>query len=299
MGASIDNALKIQFSDMIHQKAQQIRARLRPYVSVMKMSGDLFAYDGIGDVEAREVSGRIQPVVFQDIEHLRRKIKRRRFEVTIPIDSSDIRGALLDPQGQYATACVYAIERVFDRVVIEAMFADVQTGRDFDTTLTAAQDGVITVDATSGLTYEKLIEIKQNFIDADVGNDMPETFVLGISGDEHTDLMSENELTSGDYSRQFVVDKGEIQRAMCFDLVKFAGKAKNPMLPVSSNGKRSCFAMSTRAMVVGISAEPKLDISERKDYVETKQVQLVIELGAVRTEGKLIQKVLTTSTITG
>lgn len=300
MGASVDNALKIQFTDLLHQKSQQIKARLRPFVNIFPLVGDIAAYDGVGDIEAREVVGRIQPVVFQDIEHLRRKIKRRRFEVTIPVDSSDVRGSLLDPSKSYAQACIFAIERVFDRVVVESMFSDVLTGRDFENTVTAAQDGVVTVDATSGLTYDKLLEIKQNFIDSDVGNDMPEQFVLGIAGDEHTDLMSETKLTSGDYTHEYVVANGEIQKAVGFNLIRFAGKAKKPMLPVSSGSNiRSSFAMSTRGMAVGISAEPKLDISERKDYVETNQVQVIIELGAVRTEGKLIQKINTTSSIPG
>lgn len=295
MGATIDNALITQFSDTVHLKAQQIKARLRPYVSVIPMKGDNFAYDGLGTVEAREIVGRIQPVQFTDIEHLRRKIARRRFEVTIPIDSADVRGMLSDPKNRYATAIVAGIERRFDRLCVEAMFSDVLTGRDFDTRITAVQDGVKTVDATSGLTYEKLLEIKQNFIDADVGNDMPEKFFLGITGDEHTDLMSETKLISGDYSRSYVIDKGEIQNALGFDIIKYAGKAAKPMLDVNSSNVRSCFAASTRGIVVGISLTPKLDVSERKDYYETHQVQMIVEMGAVRTEGCLIQKVTTTA----
>lgn len=293
-GQTIDNALKIQFGDMVHIKAQQVKARMRPYVQILKMSGDKFAYDGLGDVEATEVKGRIQPVVFQDIEHLRRKISRRRFAITLPIDASDIRGALLDPKGLYAKAIVAGLERRFDRLVVEAMFADVWTGRDFETKITAANDGVKTVNATSGLTYEKLLEIQENWIDSDVGTDMPVKKVLGITGEEHTALMSETKLISGDYSRQYVVDKGEIQNAVGLDIVKFAADARNPILPVSS-GTRSCFAATTEGIAVGVSVV-KLDIKERDDYYETTQVQAILEMGAVRTEGVQVQKVTTTAT---
>ena len=219
-GQTIDNALKIQFGDMVHIKAQQVKARMRPYVQILKMKGDKFAYDGLGDVEATEVKGRIQPVVFQDIEHLRRKISRRRFAITLPIDASDIRGALLDPKGLYAKSIVAGLERRFDRLVVEAMFADVWTGRDFENKVTAEEDGVLTVDATGGLTYEKLLEIQQNWIDSDVGTDMPVKKVLGITGEEHTALMNETKLISGDYSRQYVVDKGEVQSAVGLDIIK-------------------------------------------------------------------------------
>lgn len=294
MTSSIDNALKIQFSDMVHIKAQQIKARMKPYVQILKMNGDKFAYDGLGDVEAQEVKGRIQPVVFQDIEHLRRKISRRRFAITLPIDASDIRGALLDPKGLYAKSIVAGLERRFDRLVVEAMFADVWTGRDFETKVTAASDGVKTVNATSGLTYEKLLEIQQNWIDSDVGTDMPVKKVLGITGEEHTALMKETKLVSGDYSREFVIDKGEITSAVGLDIVKFAANARNPIISVNS-GTRSCFAATTEGIAVGVSVV-KLDIKERDDYYETTQVQAILEMGAVRTEGVQVQKVTTTAT---
>lgn len=290
---TVDQHLITQFSDMMHVKAQQIRSRLRPYVTIKKMSGDVFAYDGIGDVEARELSGRFNKTQFDDIEHFRRKIVKRRFTITLPIDKNDVEGRLTDPQGDYASACMKAMERVFDRVCVDALFATVSTGREFETSVTFAADGGRTVDATAGLTYEKLIEIGQNFIDDEVGNDSPVKVVFLGSGDEHTDLMTEVELTSGDYTRQYVVEEGEIQRAMGMDIVKFGANARKPVLAVSG-GIRDCAAMAEGALCVGMAREWELSLQPRPDYVDTKQVQITGVMGAVRTEGKLIQKVQTT-----
>jgi hypothetical protein len=293
-GETIDAALITQFSDMVHVAAQQNRARLRPYVQIKPMSGDVFAYDGIGAIEASEIIGRHQPVVFSDIEHKRRKITRRRFQVTLPIDASDVRGMLLNPQGDYASACVRAMERVFDRVVVEAMFVSVYTGRDMGTEVSFATDGGHTVTATGGMTYEDLLTINQNFIDHEVGNDVPETIVMGIAGDEHTALMKETELISGDFSRQYVVEKGKIMQAAGLQLIHFAGGVTSPILDVNSS-VRDCFAMSTRAMCVGMSKEMGLKVEGRSDLIETTQVQIIFDLGAVRTEGYLLQKVQTTA----
>jgi len=294
MANEIDDALIIQYSDMIHVKAQQIRARLRPHVRIKKMTGDLWAYDGLGTVEASEVVGRIQKTVFSSIDHLRRKIRRRRFEVTLPIDESDVRGVLLNPESEYAEATVRAMERVFDRVGIEAAFADVNTGRDFDTTVTYANDGGTTVDATAGLTYEKLLEIRKNFTNNEVGNDVPETLLFLITGTEEEALMKETELTSGDFSRQFVVDKGRMTRAVGVDLIIYGASIQNPLLAVNA-GTRDNIAMSSRGLCYGMSVDLKLKIDDRPDYIETTQVQAIIQLGAVRTEGVLLQKVQTTS----
>lgn len=292
-GESIDNAMVIQFSDQVHNAAQQTKARLRPYVQILQMTGDVFAYDGLGSVEASEIFGRHQPVQFSDIEHKRRKMARRRFAVTLPIDASDVRGVLVAPESQYAMACARAMERVFDRVVVGAMFADVLTGRDFGTTVTFANDGGKTVDATGGITYEDLLTINQNWMDAEVGNELPITKILSVTGDEHTALMKETELVSGDYSRQYVVDAGEIQRANGINLLKFAGAITRPILDVTG-GVRTNFAMAQGGMVVGMSKEMSIKIEDRNDLHETTQVEVVFELGSVRPDGLLIQKVTTT-----
>lgn len=294
MVASIDNALTIEFSAMVHEAAQQQISRYRPYVKVLQMSGDVWAYDGLGTVEMRELTGRNPKVTFDDIDHLRRKITRKRFGLVLPIDASDVRGSLLNPQNNYASAISKAAMRQYDRVIQLAAFADVLTGRDFGTSVTATNDGVLTVDATAGLTYEKLLEIKQNFMDNDVGVDAAERIVIGHTGAEHTRLMRENELTSGDFSRNFVVDKGMITQALGMDLVSFAANAASPIIPVASS-QRQLIAMSDRAIALGISKEMSIKIQERNDYHETTQVLVEMEIGAVRTEGKLIQKVSVTA----
>ena len=290
---SIDKNLIIQFSDMVHEEAQQIKARLRPYTIQKPMSGDVWAYDGLGPVEAREIFGRNVPVTFSDIDHTRRKIKRRRFMIALPIDASDVRGALINPGSEYPKAVKMGMERVYDRVVLESAFADVSTGRDFESSVTFASEGS-TVDATAGLTYDKFLEIDQNFIDNEVGNDMPVDKYLTISGDENTDLMLETELVSGDFSRQFAVEKGEMTMALGYNLIKYGASVNNPLLE-ESGGERFLTAATKNGFCVGISKEIDISIQPRPDLVETSQVVAIFELGSVRTEGTLVQKVRTTA----
>ena len=293
MANEIDTALITQFSDMVHVRAQQMQSRLRKHFNIRKMTGDVWAYDGIGIVDATEQNQRVAPVQFNSVEWNRRKISRRRFVVTLPLDSSDVRAMLTNPQNDYHGVCVRAIERVFDRVGIQAALASVSTGRDFSTTTTAATDGVITVDGTAGLTYEKLVEIRRRFVNLEVGNDMEETFLLMCTGDEEAALMQETALINSLYTRQSVVDKGELKYAVGFELIKYGGSILYPMLTVAS-GVRSNIACSTRGLVYGMSLDLQLKIQERPDLVETTQVQATIQLGSVRTEGVLVQQLNTT-----
>ena len=291
---SIDNALITEFSDMVHHQAQQMQSRLKPYAKVQQMSGDLWAYDGLGRVEAREVLGRNVPATFDDITHNRRRIARRRFVINLPIDASDVRGALLNPESEYAKAVAAGMLRQYDRVMYQAAFADVLTGRDFGTTVTATTDGVVVVDATAGLTYEKLLEVRQNFYDRDVGTDDSEQIYLTIGGREHTNLLGEIELTSGDFGRQMPVDKGRIASALGMDLVLFASSVASPIIP-ASGGERQLLAASSRGIVLGVSKEMSIKIEPRNDLIETTQVQVLCEIGAVRSEGVLVQRVRVTA----
>lgn len=293
MPAQIEQAQVIQFSSAVHLAAQQMRARFAGMFPVKQLTGKSFAYDGIGSVEAQELNGRFNRVNFSDLQVVRRKIGRRRFSLTLPIDADDASKILLNQEAEYAQACSMAMARVYDRIGIEAALATVYTGEEMDTAVSFSSDGGQTVTATAGLTYEKLLEIIQNFIDAEVGNDMVENFVFCITGDEHTALMKELELTSGDYNRQANVEKGSIQEAVGLKLIKFAANAVSPILSVSG-GVRSCIALSTRGLCYAMPKQFEIGVQDRSDLVQTKQVQVNWTLGAVRTEGVLVQKVTTT-----
>lgn len=291
---TIDNHLITQFSDRVHMAAQQINSRLKAHVLMKQMIGDDFAYDGLGVVEDREVVSRITPTIFDDIDSNRRKIRRRRFVVTLPIDASDVRAQLLDPQSNYVTASVRAKARRFDRIGVEAAHADVLTGRNFGTTVTFASDGGNTVNATAGVTYETLLAVNKFWTNNEVGTDLPEDFLLLLTGTEIEALMQEVELTSGDFTKQFAVDKGKLTVAVGLILMPYGADVPNPILAVAG-GTRDCVAMAGRGLCYGISKEMKIKIQERPDFVETTQVQVISEMGAVRTEGLLVQKYQTTA----
>lgn len=293
MAAQIETAQVIQFSSAVHLAAQQMKARFAPLFEVKQLTGKQYAYDGIGSIEAQELNGRFNAVAFSDLKVTRRKIGRRRFSLTLPFDEDDASKVLLNQEAEFSRACAMAMARVYDRIGVEAALATVYTGEDMDTAVSFATDGGATVTATAGLTYEKLLEIVQNFINNDVGNDMMEDFIFCVTGDEHTALMSEIELTSGDYNREYNIEKGSIQNVVGLKIVKFAANATNPVLNVAS-GVRSCIAMSTRGLCYAMPKQFEIKVQERTDLVQTKQVQVNWTLGAVRTEGVLVQKVTTT-----
>lgn len=291
-----------QFRDTMHVRAQQGKSRLRPYVTTQPMQGEAWAYDGVGPVESEERTERHAQSNPTDIEHWRRKIPRRFFHVTLFSDEIDVTARLSDPKGIYANAAAMAMERRFDRVIYEAMFADVATGRDFSTTIDFATDGGRTVNATGGLTLAKLLEAKQNFTDDEVGNPGSAGVVpgtgkfkkcMGISGDEETTMLQIATLTSGDYSRRFALEEGDLTYAVGIEMIPFGANVQFPVLQVAG-GVRTSFVMAAGAMAVGITKEWGITIKDRPDMINVTQIQITGAIGACRTEGKLLQKITTT-----
>lgn len=290
---SIQDHFIVQFSEMIHTKAQQTKARLRPYVEIQQVNGKAAFYDGIGPVEAQELFGRHNDSTPSDIEHYRRQIPLREFGLTLWSDRTDIENRLTDPRGKYAEAMMWAIERRFDRTVIESALADVRTGETGAGTVTFTGGGGLTVTATGGIDETDLLAMHQNFIDAEIGIDSGRRIAFPITGDEHTALLGRTAITSGDFSRQYVLEQGELVRAIGIDLIKFGAAVANPMLSVSG-GVRTSFALAEGGIAVGMAREMDLTVKDRADKYNVTQLQITARMGAVRTEEKRVQKVTTT-----
>jgi len=265
-------------------------------MQVIPITGDEFAYDGTGVLLARTVNERNPKIAPVNPEMSRRQMLRDRIVVELIVDNRDVRGMFDNPNSKLVEDCMFAIMRKADKIGIDAMFASVNTGRRFATAVTFAADGGTTVDATGGLTYAKALEIKDGFKKYEVGLDMPEEIYLGISEQEETQLMNLSQLTSGDFSREYVVDKGQVNRVMGMETILFGSGVDNPQLPVAS-AVRDCFAVTNKGLVYGMSKQFSVKVIEDyPGYIESTYIQVLGEIGAVRTDGQRTQKVQTTAT---
>jgi hypothetical protein len=279
-----------EFNAALDVQEQQMTSRLLPFAKRVGISGDLFAYDGLTEVQSYRANGRNPDVQPSQVNFTRRKMSRERVVVTLEVDQRDVRGMLSDPKGDLARLCIAAIERETDRIIYDALFATVYTGRNFATSVSYTTDGVTSVDATTALTYEKLLEIRANFIDNEVGNSGLVSVVVGISGDEHTDLMSEVELTSNQYTSQYAIQNGAITQALGMGLIAFGAGVTDPILETVSS-ERISFALAKDGVALGISLERKVEVKDNPLKVETAIINVIKEMGAVRTQGVRVQRV--------
>jgi len=285
----------IQFKEALHMEASQTQSRLSKYAKIIPITGEKAAYDGLGTVEASEVTGQYQAIKFANIEHLRRRIIGKQYIIVLPVDEKDVVQKLTDPSGDYAKRAMEGMKRRMDKIIYDAALASVYTGKDMDTVVTAANDGVTTVNATSGLTKEKLDEINENYIDNEISVEEGQKTSLSISGEEHTDLMSEVEFLSIDYNDAKPIVDGRIKRASGMEIELFGANSSLPILNVASS-VRDCLSMASDGVVMGLWKDMDVKVQERADLVTTHQIVVTMYIGATRTEGARIQKVQTTVT---
>lgn len=302
-GTTYNNTTTRQFSADVHHLVQQSVAKLKPFIKMKQLEAADLAYDRLGSIDMREITGRFVAVEFDDPAFSRRQLSNRRFVLSLPIDEKDDVEAKLQWDTEFKKMIAKAIVRQQDRIVIEAAFATVNTGPQFATPVTAAADGVINVDCVTGggIDYDKLLEITENFIDVEVD---PSEHMMGltIGGPEHTALMKENNLVSGDYNREYYLEKGSIQRAAGLELLKYGNLVTNPMFPVilaanpiniSGDDERHHIAIAQGGVCVGLAKDFQIKVYDDIRYYGTRVIEVSAQMGAVRTEGALVQRVIT------
>lgn len=301
MSMTIDQALVIQFGEMVHLLAQQMGSRLKGRVEETPVRGNKFTYERLDQVQAIEVTTRHAQTVAQDITHSRRGGTMRDFRTTLLLDQFDELQVLIDPAQDYARAVARAMMRQYDRLCLQAALGTVNTGRDLDVPVTAANDGVVTVAANAtGLTFDKLVEIHQNFINAEVGVDLDEEIFLCITGAQHADLLKETEVTSRDFTNsgnlsmigETVIDRGRIAKAAGINLIVFgSGPNINNPLITATGSTRHCVAFAKSGLCVGMNKDISVRVDNRPDLNNAQQVQASLFFDAIRTEGVKVQQV--------
>lgn len=300
---SLSQGQKQLFSENFYALAQQTQSLLEGsgVVIPVEVKGKARNFSRIGSLELAEVSIRNPNLQIEDYSMDNRQMSFRRFTRTIRIDAKqDINELIADPQSILLRRLVEAKNRVADRIVIGGALGTVSTGS-MDAALTstsAASDGVITVDATAGLTYEKTLEITKNFINNDVPRDEVSRAVFCISGTEEEALRQEVEFISADYTSQRPVDSVRLERVGPYMLAIFAGSdtgvitKSNPIL-TESGTTRNCAVICPNSIAFGAHVD-LLGVKEAPGVVNSLDITIDFWIGAMRMEGIRVQQVNTT-----
>lgn len=301
---SIDQGAKQQFQDNFLELAQQKKSRLENsgVVTFLPSSGKTNNLGRIGRLELEEVNVRNPNKSYGDYALDNRQLTKRRFTRTITIDKKyDINELIKDPTSDILKQLVNAKNRVIDRVIAASAIGNVLIGAPDATpsSVTAANDGVVTISATSGVTYAVIQQVTQKFINNDLDYSEFMGSVLCITGKENTDLMQEPEFINNDYISAQVVDAGKMDKAGLYKTILFAG-SENGGITVSSPvlvegvSTRSCLVLAPQSIALSMEIG---DMSVEKNPNKVNSMDLTIDLwiNAMRVEG--VKVIILTTTI--
>jgi len=296
---SIDQGALLSFNDAFYKLAQQSNSKLgsTSAVTYRDPKGKIMQVARMGRIELTEVPGRNPDKNFIDYNIDNRQYTKRRFTATVTIDKkNDINELLKDPTSDLLKQLVAAKERQIDRVILQAATGNVLVGRPdaAASSISAATDGVITVDAASGLTYEKIQEVTQNYINNEV-DEM--NSIISITGKEFTDLMGEDQFINNDYINGRPVESGRLNAGI-YNLVRFAGSVTggaavvNPYLPEGTT-TRKCVVLAPNSVEVAMELGD-LSVEKNLNKVNSLDVTIDLWLNALRLEGPKVQVITTT-----
>lgn len=295
MADTLNQTLVTQFTDMVMHKAQQKESFFRGRVIQKPVKGKKFDYQNLGAGTNKQITSRHQAITFGSPQHTRRGAIIQGYYEAWPFDRQDDLQSLIELESPYVDAMAKMMARTYDAVVAEAALGSVLTGENMTTSTTFANDEGNTVTASSGLTYDKLREVLEQFYKRGVGLSADEKLYLAVTEKEHSTLLDQVEVISADYRKKddIVVDKGRVSHVLGMDVIVFPSSplVGSPIINAESATVNNCFAFAADGICVGINSDIEITVENRTDLVDTKQVKALFRLAALRTEGSRVVKI--------
>lgn len=300
---SIDQAALLNFNDSFHELAQQTKSKLVASNAILYLpsKGKTNNFGRIGRVELAEVNSRNPDKQFGDYSLDNRQFTKRRFTRTVTVDAkNDINELIKDPTNDILKQFNNAKERVIDRIGIAQAVGAVLTGPPDGTmtSVSAATDGVITIDGTAGFTYDTVQNITENFINNELDYSDFQGSTLCVSGSEHTDLMGEVEFINNQYVDAKPVGEGVLKQAGMYRVEMFAGsktggiQVPTPVLPETTT-VRTCVALAPQSIAMSMELA-LLDVQRSATKVNSWDITIDFWINAMRIEGVRVQIISTT-----
>ena len=258
----------------------------------------------LSGLEINEITGRNPKVNYEETGFDNRQIVKKDFAKAILFDNYDILEMMSNPTTDIYKEVMKAFNRQKDRIIAEACFSNVMCGDPNNgtplTSITAEADGVRTIDATGGLTYNLLKQANTNFINSNVvsGDLMNANLSFICAGSDMSQLLEEDKFINNNYTSIRPVDTGILTKVLGMNIVTLAGSqtdqltVNRPILKEDGT-TRDCIIMAPDAIRFVVS-DVKIEIREPSEYVRSKALVFSARLGAIRTEGAKIQRIRTT-----
>lgn len=275
---------------IVKHLAQQKRSRLLSAVTFGTYRGyQAEAVNHYGPRKSRRTNERNGDTPLSDQSKSRRWVSPELIEDGDLIERQDELDAIFDFANNINKAMVMGNRREVDLQIIEAFFADAQTGQKGTETTAFSASQVVAKSvggANTSLNVAKLRAVRKLLGKAEVVDteDEKETDLFGlITADEHDALLGDIQATSKDFNSQPVLENGRILRFMGFTFIH------SEQLGVTSN-TRDCPFWHKDGMHYGEWEAIHSSLDRRPDKKNNVQIYVRSRGGATRLEEKRVVK---------
>lgn len=298
MSQEITEAFVQQFTDNVVMLSQQRGSRLRSAVRNETIKGKSKAFERIGLADPVEKTSRHSNTPQIDTPHSRRWCYLKDYEYADLIDDQDKIRILNEPSSEYVMAAMWGMGRKMDDRILNATDATIKTGEDADGTATMPNSqkvaSVTGAGAFDNLNVDTLRAMKKIFDANDVDEMLPRH--IAVTSSQIYSLLADDRITSQDYNQVKALVEGKVDTFMGFKfhrlervLTETASVNANTTTGAVGSGSsvtgfRKVVAWAQPALILGIGADVKSDISERNDKSLATQVYLSMTIGATRME---------------
>ncbi len=310
MSYQITTAFVQQYTTNVQMLLQQQGSRLRSAVMERAFVGKAATMvEQFGSVTPVRNQGRHTDTPLISTPADRRWIYPADYDWADLIDDQDRLRLLIDPTGPYTQAGAMAMGRAMDDEIIAGFYGSNNTGETGTTatgTLYAYNSNSQSVAATvggtaaTGLNVAKLRAAKKLLLAADLDVDNDELYI-GISAQQHDNLLNEAQAISLDYTDKPVLVDGKITRFMGFNFIhteRIAGAANfntainTGITSADSDGSYvagsrwlvPCWAKS--GLALGVWNDIQTSVDRRADKRNSTQVYVTGTFGGARVEEK-------------
>lgn len=287
MSNEITVAFNEQYTRNVQLLLQQKGSKLRNAVMTGTAVGkSAVVVEQVGPVAAQKRTTRHGDTPLIETPHDKRWCFPSDYEWADLIDDQDKIRTLIDPQSPYAVNGAYALGRAMDDEIIAAFFATSQTGEDHGSTEAFDTTNLSIATGSVGMTVTKLRTAKRMLMEQEVDVDNEQLYV-GITADQHDDLLNETQAISLDYTTRPVLVEGRITSFMGFNFIHTERIGL-------SGSDRACPAWAKSGMHLCVWNDITTRISERADKSHATQVYVKGTFGATRVEQGKVVRILCT-----
>lgn len=294
---------KESYSGVVKSVAEQTLPRFGGKFETIQLAQGQTFIEGHGVLSMYESNGRFVKPRYQDMSMFRRKISTNFVTGHVIHDERTLKELLLSGQieGIIRNELTKAKNRAIDRIALKAALADVSYGPDGSSTITAANDGVRTLDCTGGLQYKHFNAIEAYFNRKEIGLEGTEPVFMAVTEEEQYTLKQNIEFINSLYSGRVSATPGQsgYSKVGNIELVTFGSDPDDyePIVAVDGSNIRSCICVARGGLIFGVREGFTLELIDLTSQYDKKtwEIRASFEMGAVRMFGNMVINAQTTA----